>query len=378
MLNIFRELFGLSKGRYELEALVSARTIETDLVAKFDRHIICDLDKTYIETEFESWVKMARIPFERPHEKITVAGASEVLQSARWSFSHAETEFAERTPAVGLHFVSSSPPQLRSALEGKLIIDDLDWSSDTFKNQTYNLRMARIDLLKHHIAYKTRAILDVLRNAKPGAGVWMIGDNAEYDGFIYVGVKLFLEGILSIKGLKGWLGAARVESQVVGQVVSDLLPIQEKKLRVEGIFIRKLAGYPIIQLPPVTSLISQFESWFQIYWRWFRLGFIESTTLWPTIRAYHNQHGLPLSLFESILSQAQRDETFVSLKDDAKLEIQNVQHKLIGLIGTSPSIEQTWEGLMLDSVKELPEKFTENDAVALAGRWYQLIVDSRH
>ncbi|MEI6833805.1 MAG: phosphatase domain-containing protein, partial [bacterium] len=237
-MSFLRHLLRVSSKDYKLRALVSARTLEP--MSYFDRsvHVFCDLDKTYLETEFESWIKMAKIPFESPHDKITVPGASEVLELVRWGGGSKQGD----GPRAGLHFVSSSPPQLRLALDGKLTLDRLEWSSDTFKNQTYNLRMGRLDLLRHHIAYKTKAILDIALKLTPESRIVMIGDNAEYDPFIYTGVRLLLEKRFDLDNLRQWLAGAMVELPVIEQVISNDLRVPDG-LRVEGVYIRSVPSY---------------------------------------------------------------------------------------------------------------------------------------
>jgi hypothetical protein len=280
----------MTPGHYELKALVSSRMLES--LDQFEQgvHVFCDLDKTYLETEFESWIKMAKIPFESPHDKITVPGASEILELVRWGAAPKNCV----SPRSGIHFVSSSPPQLRLALDGKLTLDNLEWSSDTFKNQTYNLRMARIDLLRHHIAYKTKAILDIATRLPDGSKILLIGDNAEYDAFIYTGVRLFLEGRLDKSGLKDWLRGAKVEEQVISQVVREEMKLPSD-LCVLGIYIRSVPGYSSTAVSRFDGTWYQFESWLQVAWSLIRLGVIDPRSLTSVIRDFHNLHGVPMA-----------------------------------------------------------------------------------
>ena len=80
-------------------------------------HVVCDIDKTYLETEFESLTRVASIAFESATDKITVTGATDVLLAVRWGAM--EAPLSDDWPRP-LHFVSSSPPQLRAVLEEKL------------------------------------------------------------------------------------------------------------------------------------------------------------------------------------------------------------------------------------------------------------------
>jgi hypothetical protein len=253
-------------------------------------HVFCDLDKTYLETEFESWIKMAKIPFESPHDKITVPGASEVLEFVRWGGEPRRSE----VPRSAIHFVSSSPPQLRLALDGKLTMDNLEWSSDTFKNQSYNLKMARIDLLRHHIAYKTKAILDVACRLPPASRLLMFGDNAEFDAYIYTGVRMFLEKRVDQLGLKDWLRGAKVEEAVISQVVRPELQAPDS-LEVVGIFIRNVPGYSTSVSSRFEATWFQFDHWLQVAWSLIKMRIIDPAALPSLLRNFHNYHGVPLA-----------------------------------------------------------------------------------
>jgi hypothetical protein len=288
--SFLRQLFKLSTHDYKLRALVSSRAIESLTKWPGAVHVFCDLDKTYLETEFESWIKMAKIPFESPHNKITVPGASEVLEMLRWGGGAG----SQKTPSASIHFVSSSPPQLRLALDGKLTLDRLEWSSDTFKNQTYNLRMARIDLLRHHIAYKTKAILDIASKILPGSPLIMFGDNAEYDPFIYTGLRCFLERRFGTDGLRDWLRGAKVEESVISQVVDRDLVLPDN-LKVVGVFIRSVPGYHDQHTTRFQGTWYHFDHWAQVAWTLIRQGLIAPSSVGPALRIFHNLHGVPLA-----------------------------------------------------------------------------------
>ena len=367
-MSLLRRLFKVSSKDYELKALVSSRTLES--LSRFDQavHVFCDLDKTYLETEFESWIKMAKIPFESPHDKITVPGASEVLEMVRWG-GHPSDGSA---PCSGIHFVSSSPPQLRLALDGKLTLDRLEWSSDTFKNQTYNLRMGRIDLLRHHIAYKTKAILDVASKLPSGSRIVMIGDNAEYDAFIYTGVRLFLERRFSQAGLRDWLKGARVEESVIAQVVRDDLSLPED-LIVSGIYIRSVPGYSNKANSRFVGTWFEFEHWAQVAWSLMKLKIISASALPRLIRAFHNLHGVPLAHLRWCLYKVLENEGLdVELKNLAGQCLEEISQ--IGASGPTRRM-LGWE-LDLARSKNI-EILDAFDARQEASYWYQSIAAAR-
>ena len=282
---------------YRLRRLIDARILEE--VVGTRSHVICDIDKTYLETEFESLVRMARIAFESASDKITVSGASEVLRALRWGDDGTTIDLGETWPRP-LHFVSSSPPQLRPVLEEKLMIDDLDWTSDTFKDQAYNLLMGRMDLLRHHVAYKSLAILAIVAQAGASASFTMLGDNAESDAFIYLGIKLITERLLTPKGYAQYLEIAGVEKDVSAEVVATVKNLPKSTVR--SILIRNVPGYSLVREAPLTDFVRSFDNFFQAALLLMADGMIAPSLLWPLVRSFHNLHGIPLPQIAGMLS----------------------------------------------------------------------------
>ena len=272
---------------YRLERLVD--NLLREEAGKGGVHIVCDIDKTYLETEFESLIRMARIAFEAASDKVTVAGASEVLQLARWGDVSAALPPSREFPRC-LHFVSSSPPQLRTVLAEKMMMDGLDWTSDTFKNQVYNLRMGRMDLLRQHVAYKSLALLNLVAKAEDEATFYLIGDNAESDAYIYTGIKLLLDGRLNAATYQAYLEAAGVESKVAQSLAS--LVKERKRVGVAAVLIRRVPGYAMVEQPPLTDSVQTFDDFFQAALLLMAHGLIGSEHLWPLARSFHNHHGM--------------------------------------------------------------------------------------
>lgn len=259
------------------------------------RHLVCDIDKTYLETEFESFVRMARIAFEAAADKVTVAGASDVLLAARWGdltapFASGVVGEAQTAWPRPLHFVSSSPPQLRAVLEEKLMMDGLDWSSDTFKDQAYNLRMRRMDLLRQHVGYKSLAILRLVVAAGENARFCLIGDNAESDGYVYCGIKLFVEGRLGATAYRAYLEAAGVEPQAAQDLVAEI--VIPTGAAVDAILIRNVPGYAFQREAPLTDPVQTFDNFYQAGLLLGVHGIIPPEALWELTRKFLNRHGL--------------------------------------------------------------------------------------
>ena len=294
MIDFFRKFFS-SSNTYDLGRLIDRRQCNGLVVGEvanpsFD--IICDIDKTYLETEFESVVDLARTAMEDARDKITVFGVREVLMAARWS---------RGAPPNGLHFVSSSPPQLRRVLESKLALDGLDWTSDTFKNQAYNLQRRRLSLLRHHVAYKTLAILTIMaKRADAGGRFVMIGDNAESDPLVYGGVARLIEGRIPVADFEQFLFNAGVQAIETRQI----MPVAEEvhgKGTVVAVFIRKVPGprghKPFGMDPAAWPQMTGFTSYFDVALGLLRVGVLppDGDALFKLAVAIHNSSLIPVA-----------------------------------------------------------------------------------
>ena len=255
--------------------------------------IVSDIDKTYLETAFESWVNLARIPFEDATDKQSVNGAPQLLTALRWGDTDKPLDDGSRHlfPRP-LHFVSSSPPQLRNVLDEKMSMDGLDWTSDTFKDQAYNIRKGRFNLLRQQVAYKSAALIRLMSDQDPEAAWYLIGDNAESDAFIYLGIKLLCEGQLSQGGFAKWLGLAEVGPEMISQLWSG--PFKPPAGKVRGIFIRNIKGHRFYGTSPLTDPVTLFDSYLDAGLALYQCGVLTPGGLESVIRAFHNLYDTSL------------------------------------------------------------------------------------
>jgi hypothetical protein len=283
--------------RYRLDELISAEYLIAEPQAKIQ--VICDIDKTYIETRFETPMAMLKIAFENAEEKVTVTGAPIALLAVRWgNFYAAET----RLEPHALHFLSASPPQLRKVIRSKLAIDGLDWTSDTFKNQAYNIKARKLKFLKQHVAYKTATILKQMSLAPRDARFILIGDNAELDAFIYLGIQLFVEKKLSLGAYLEYLSLGGVHDEVL-PTLEPYLQLQKEDISVAGIMIRKAPRYELVEAPPLTEFVLPFDHYFEVILHFHAWGLISDEMIWPISRQLHNEYGYTR---EDVMSALQR------------------------------------------------------------------------
>ena len=267
-----------NSGHYDVWKLLSRRYFSDYSTASQDLQIICDIDKTYLETQFSSLIDIAKIALEQARDKVTAAGATEMLLALRWGDQNSPLPKDGRTNYPRpLHFLSSSPPQLRKTLTEKLCHDGLDWTSDTLKDQAYNLKKGRFKLLRKQVAYKTAALLTLFNQSEGGSYI-LIGDSAETDGYIYLGMKLFTEGRLSRNGFRRFIEIAEVpevESEAILQVTNEL--VQTKTIPL--ILIRNLNEHRLPKCSPLTDPITTFQDYFQGILHCLKMGFIDPQCL---------------------------------------------------------------------------------------------------
>ena len=285
---------------YDYRRLINKRLL--DSYDDVSQHIICDIDKTYLETNSENAMQMIKIAFEEAKDKITVPGASPCLIAAKWTDPYSLCPSGIDLKTRSLHFVSASPPQLRKILEEKLQQDGLDWNSDCFKNQAYNLRKGKIGLLRHHVAYKTATMLEIMQEAKAGSEFYLIGDSAEFDAYIYLGLALYLRGVMSIATYEKYLLAGGVQTSVA----KDLKSLMEDKpaVAIAGILIRDVPGFSFVEHHPLTQYVKLFDDYFQAVFVFIAWGLIDADALGKLAVQFHNEHNFSRESLVSTLISA--------------------------------------------------------------------------
>jgi hypothetical protein len=153
-----------------------------------------DLDKTYLQTDFDSFRQLVRTAFQKAHEKIAVPGAAALIRELR---SQGDTR---------LCIVSGSPTQMRAVLAEKLKLDGVAFDELVLKDNMRNLLRGRFKALRGQVGYKLPVLLESRADAPVEAEEVLFGDDAEADAFIY---SLFADMI-----------AKRVSEGIVDQVLT--------------------------------------------------------------------------------------------------------------------------------------------------------------
>lgn len=132
-----------------------------------------DLDKTYLQTDFDTFRQLVRTALQKAHEKKAVPGAAALIR-----------ELAAAGDSR-LCIVSGSPTQMRSVLIEKLKLDGVVFDELVLKDNLRNLVRGRFKALRGQVGYKLPVLLESRARAPVEAEEVLFGDDAEADAFIY-------------------------------------------------------------------------------------------------------------------------------------------------------------------------------------------------
>ncbi len=132
-----------------------------------------DLDKTYLQTDFDSFRQLVKTAFQKAHQKKAVPGAAALIRELRASGD------------VKLSIISGSPTQMRAVLAEKLKLDGVEFDELVLKDNLRNLVRGRFKSLRGQVGYKLPALLESRSRAPTDSEEVLFGDDAEADAFIY-------------------------------------------------------------------------------------------------------------------------------------------------------------------------------------------------
>ena len=138
------------------------------------RHVYrWDLDKTYLQTEFDRVRDLVRSAFEGAESKRAVPGAPALLRELR------------RGEGARVCFISGSPKQMRKVLTQKLRLDGVEFDEFILKPNLRNLFRGRFRALRDQVGYKLPALLAGRSGCTTDTRETCFGDDAEADAFVY-------------------------------------------------------------------------------------------------------------------------------------------------------------------------------------------------
>ncbi|MBA3394018.1 MAG: hypothetical protein H0T89_15325 [Deltaproteobacteria bacterium] len=181
-----------------------------------------DLDKTYLRTEFDSFVDLAKSAIETAADKQAYPGATALLRALRQDGNR-------------ICIVSGSPTQMRQVLATKLRLDGVEYDEFVLKNNLKNILRGRFRALRAQIPYKLPAMLQS-RIGAPAPFETLFGDDAEADAIIYCLYADLLSERVSLQDLERVLVASRAYDDDANRIL-DLAARVPKGETVRRLFI---------------------------------------------------------------------------------------------------------------------------------------------
>ncbi len=142
---------------------------------------IWDLDKTYLDTAFESIKGLWRILREKAFQKKNVPGTATLVRALRdfWQETH------QGRKDFPIYFITASPPQLERKIHDKLNYDGIYPFGLFCKDNFQNLSPRRLWRLTQQVGYKLQALLQLRLHLAADVHQILWGDDSEADAVIY-------------------------------------------------------------------------------------------------------------------------------------------------------------------------------------------------
>jgi len=221
--------------------------LERKTIPAGSRIIISDVDKTYLNTDFESLKGLLWIPFEVAVDKVTLPYMDIIYQGLRFG--------TKKSPAfTPLFFVTASPPSLFTPLRNKMGSDGVQEDGIVMKDQKELALRGDFRQIKEQFIYKLFALFVFFNKIGGNHKVILLGDDTETDLKSYLLFKKIVEGDMPFVKISQLL----IDNGIKGKYLEELLRFlrhKPLKLKIEYIFINltKNEILPQGSYPPVVQ-----------------------------------------------------------------------------------------------------------------------------
>jgi hypothetical protein len=294
-----------------------------------------DLDKTYLETDFDSVRGLIRSALEPAEAKKNVPGSAALLRAL------------SSRPDTKVVFISGSPTQMREVLERKLELDGIRFDELHLKDNLGNLRRGRIRAIRGQFGYKLPALLRGRLGMDASVTETHFGDDAEIDALVYSVFADILAGRLGSDAITRILQASGVYPDRLEQALGlvEQLPQAEA---VERVFIHLDRGMPTQRFAPLGSRVVPIHSWFQAALVLYGAGHLDSNGVLAVLREIITDRGVTVSgianLFQDIARRGhvsvdalQRLGREIETDEGDVLDVLRACRRRLGWLGTVPT-----------------------------------------
>jgi hypothetical protein len=212
-----------------------------------------DLDKTYLETDFDTVRGLVRTALEPASRKRATPGATVLMR-----------ELGKERPGWRPRIVilSGSPTQMRGVLEDKLRMDGVRWDQLVLKDTVRSLRKGRLRAVRGQLGYKLPALFAGRVGLGSAARETCFGDDAESDAVAYSLYADAIAGRIGAAELAAVMEAAGAYSDEVVAALAALRRVAHADA-VERIFIRLARGKDPAAFAALGPRVVPVRGWFQ-------------------------------------------------------------------------------------------------------------------
>lgn len=141
---------------------------------------VWDLDKTYLDTNWQTMGELWKTIFEKSFQKRNVPGTATLVSSVKenWQRVHGQVSFP-------LFFITASPPQIENRIHEKMEIDGIVPLGIFFKDNLKNIHPSRWRRLTQQVGYKVQALMQLRARFESEISQVLWGDDSETDATIY-------------------------------------------------------------------------------------------------------------------------------------------------------------------------------------------------
>lgn len=213
-----------------------------------------DIDKTYLETDFETLSGLWQAATESASEKVATDGVIPLIHSL------------QRDPHARQVFVSGSPKQMRSVLLQKFALDGVEVDRIILKDSLKALRKGRFGDIKSQFGHKLPSLLEdriAHQGTEEAKQEYLFGDDVEQDALIYLTYQLIVHGKMQWRELKSLAKSAGVYFETLDRLQKAITQIEIQNQVVQRIFIRLTKHHQPQWMSDLRPHITPIHTWSQ-------------------------------------------------------------------------------------------------------------------
>jgi len=209
-----------------------------------------DLDKTYLQTDFDSVRGLLRSALEPAEAKRNVPGSRALLRALG------------RRDGTRICIISGSPTQMREVLTQKLELDGVRVDELHLKDNLGNLKRGRIRAVREQFGYKLPLLLEGRRLLGSAVHETLFGDDAEIDALVYSVFADAVSGRLRERDVARIMEAAGAYKAQIDTARRALEACGTGTV-VDRIFIHLDRGVPVERFRALGGRVVPVQSWYQ-------------------------------------------------------------------------------------------------------------------